>query len=234
MRRRFTRMLVALLMLSGMATQAAAHFLFIRIGEPDATGRRVEVFFSEHAQAGDPAFVEKIAHTKLWVQKTPGEFTALEVHKAADRLTAQLPDGQAVSVIGQCEYGVLVRDVPFLLRYYPKAVTGAPEAVNALKPRDKIPLEIVARFSEQGVTLTALRHGKPVPGAVFTTIDDDLVNEELKADADGHATWKSKTAGYYCVYTRAVTKQAGKSGEKSYDEIREFATLAFPWPLKSP
>ena len=35
--------------------------------------------------------------------------------------------GQTVSVVGRCEYGVLKRDKSFLLKYYPKAVSGKPE-----------------------------------------------------------------------------------------------------------
>lgn len=213
------------------ARDAQAHFLFIRLHSPTANGGQVEVFFSEHATAGDPKFVEKIAHTKLWLQKSPGEFTPLDVRKATDRLTATVPAGQAASVIGECEYGVLTRDNSFLLRYYPKAVSGDPQQVNLLKARDKTPLEIVPRFEEGGVKLVALHHGKPLPGITFTTVDDDLANEELKADDAGSVTWKPKKPGYYCVYVRANTKQSGTAGGKPYDEIREFATLAFPWPL---
>ncbi len=87
-------------------------------------------------------------------------------------------------------------------------------------------------FDKDSVTLTVMKEGKPVPDAVFITVDEDLNNEEIKADASGRATWRPKTAGYYCVYTKLVTKQAGEARGKAYAEIREFPTLAFPWRVE--
>ena len=81
------------------------------------------------------------------------------------------------------------------------------------------------------MVLTLLREGKPVPGAVFTTVDDDLANEEVKADAAGKAIWKPPSPGYYCIYTKLVSKTPGEWKGKPYSEIREFATIAFRWPL---
>ena len=78
-------MLSAMVLVS-LATQAHAHFLFIRIGPQAEAGRSAEVFFSEQAEAGDPKFVAKIAHTKLWIQTRPGEFRELTVRQASDRL----------------------------------------------------------------------------------------------------------------------------------------------------
>jgi hypothetical protein len=212
---------------------ANAHFLFLRIGAHAEAGRSVEVYFSEYAHAGDARFVEKIKPTKLHIQETPGKFQPLVVKPGTDRLRAFLPSSGSVSVSGELVYGVLKREVPFLLRYYPKAVSGAPEKLNAMTVRKGSPLEIVANWSETGVTFTALRHGKPFPGALFTTVDADLVNEELKADNNGRVSWKPDAAGYYCVYIRATDKQAGEHGGKSYTEIRDFATLCFRWPLTS-
>jgi hypothetical protein len=97
---------------------ANAHFLFIRIGDQAEAGRAVEVYFSERAAAGDAKFISKIAHTKLWIQTKPGEFSALDVKQATDRLRGWLPAPATVSVTGVCQYGVLKRDVSFLLRYY--------------------------------------------------------------------------------------------------------------------
>jgi hypothetical protein len=213
-------------------SSASAHFLFIRIGPHAEAGRGVEVFFSERAAAGDPMFVEKIAHTQLWMQTTPGEFQPLEPHKGVDRLRAFLPASGTVTVVGSCEYGVLARKIPFLLRYYPKAIAGDPAQLNEAKPCDKLPLEIMATIKGDEIVLQALQNGKPLPGVKFTTVDDDLVNEELQADDAGRATWQPSAAGHYCVYTSVVTPRAGELQGKKYTEIREFATLAFRWPLQ--
>jgi len=212
---------------------AQAHFLFIRIGPAAEAGRAAEVFFSEIATAGDPMFIDKIAHTKLWQQAKPGEFTPLTVRKGADRLRAALPADGSVVVVGECQYGVIAREkqTPFLLRYFPKSVAGAAESLNQMQARPGSPFEIMATFTDEQITFVVLRDGKPLPGAVLTTVDTNLANEELSAGADGRAVWKPASPGAYAAYTRFVTKQAGSVENKKYEEIREFATIAFDWPL---
>jgi hypothetical protein len=215
------------------AAEARAHFLFIHIGPPAEAGRVAEVYFSELAEAGDPRFIEKVAHTQLWLQDAPGNFQPLKVHKAADRLRAFVPVSGSLAVVGVCEYGVLGRpkQTPFLLRHYPKAVAGDPKDLNLLRPRPEIPLEVVATFEGEQIIFTALREGKPLPGAVFITVDTNLANEKLTAGSDGRATWKPPAPGKYSVYTRYDSKAAGELRGKKYEEVREFATLAFTWPL---
>jgi hypothetical protein len=226
-----------------MSKQAAAHFLFIRIGAHAEAGRSAEVFFSEQAEAGDPKFVAKIAHTKLWIQSLPGEFRELPVRQAADRLLAALPSDQTMSIVGQCEYGVVARpkQTPFLLRYYPKAVTGNLDELNKLTPRPEIPFEIQPVFERNGpdkssggkIRLVALRNGKPIPNATFIAVDSDLNEQTVQAGPDGFASWAPPAPGRYSVYTRETLSQPGTLRDKKYDEIREFATLALFWPLES-
>jgi Protein of unknown function (DUF3386) len=242
-RSRWVGAVFAGVVLMSVANPAHAHFLFIRISPQAEAGRSAEVFFSEQAEAGDPKFVAKIAHTKLWAQTRPGEFHELRVRQAADRLRSALRSDHSLSVVGECEYGVLARpnQTPFLLRYYPKAVAGDPDELNRLMPRQEIPYEIQPTFethrqasekpAEARIRLVALRNGKPVPGAIFTVIDSSLSERTLKAGADGMATWGPPAPGQYSVYTRVTRKQHGTLGEKIYDEVREFATLAFTWPL---
>jgi len=223
----------ALVLFAFPATDARAHFLFIRITPMAEAGRSAEVYFSEQAEAGDPRFVEKVAHTKLWMQTEPGKFEELTVRQGADRLRASLPTAESVTVVGKCEYGVLARpnQTPFLLRYYPKAIAGTPDVLNRLTPRKEIALEVVAQVEGDRLRLSALRDGKPLPNVVFNTVDSDLTGGEVKAGADGSAVWKPPAPGRYSVYMRDDLKQSGTLDGKSYEEIREFATLAFTWPL---
>ncbi len=242
---RWVRASFAVVVLLSFGSQALAHFLFIRIGPEAEAGRVAEVFFSEQAEAGDPKFVGKIAHTKLWIQTRPGDFRELPVRQAADRLVAPLLSDRSVAIVGQCEYGVLARpkQTPFLLRYYPKAVAGNPDELNVLTPRREIPFEIHATFETSGqhndkssserIRLVALRDGKPIANAVFTAIDSDLSEQTIKAGPDGTAAWSPPAPGRYSVYARETLKQPGTRGGQNYDEIREFATLAFTWPLTS-
>lgn len=216
------------------AAEARAHFLFIRIGPLAEAGRSAEVYFSEQADAGDPRFIDKVAHTQLWLQRRPGQFQPLKVQKGVDRLRAIVPPEGTIAVVGQCEYGVLARpkQTPFLLRYFPKALAGHPEELNRLSPRQEIPFEIMATFENDTVRLVVLENGKPQPNAVFHTVDVDLNNEEVKAGSTGEARWKPPASGTYSVYTQRTLKRTGENAGKAYEEIREFATLAFTWPLE--
>jgi hypothetical protein len=228
---RRTRLALTCVLILALGTAARAHFLFIRIGEPAEAGRTVDVYFSEKAEAGDPRFIHKVAAARLTLQAAPGKFQPLTVREGADRLRASLPAAGPVSVTGFLEYGVLKRETSFLLRYYPKALAGDPASLRALKPDPHSALEIDAKFEGDHVELTLLRDGNPVPGAQFTTVDDDLVNDEIKADSAGKATWKPPAPGFYCIYTKSVLKTPGQWKETPYSEIREFATIAFRWPL---
>ncbi|HWB09040.1 MAG TPA: DUF3386 family protein [Pirellulales bacterium] len=216
-----------------LASSAEAHFLFIRVTPPAEGGRAAEVYFSEQAAAGDPRFVEKVAHTKLWKQTEPGKLEPLEVRKTADRLRAHLPSSGSVSVIGVCEYGVLTRERPFLLRYFPKGLAGKPDELNRFQRRPEAPLEIMATIGDESIELAALSDGQPMPGAMFHAVDEDLSEEEIAADDDGRATWKPSAAGTWSIYVKRVTPTGGERDGKRYDEIRDFATVCLSWPLAS-
>ena len=127
----------------------------------------------------------KLPTPSFGCKKLAGKFQSLDVRQATDRLRAFLPSRGTVSVVGECEYGVLQRDVAFLLQYYPKAIAGEPEKLNALQPRPSIPLEIMPRMDGKKITFTVLHEGKPLPKVKLITVDDDLVNEELTTDAAG-------------------------------------------------
>jgi hypothetical protein len=214
------------------APPASAHFLFIRITPPAEGGRAAEVFFSDRAEAGDPTFIDKIAHTKLWAQAAPGSFQPLSVRAATDRLRALVPGTTSLAVIGACDYGVLTRKTPFLLRYFPKALVGTAENLNRMQPSDKLPLEITAHITDDGIRLVALREGKPLPGAEFlTAATGQTKSPVLKADDHGAALWKPAGPGTYSLYTSFVSKTPGTRNGKEYEEVRDFATLAFTWPL---
>jgi hypothetical protein len=225
--------LVSLVVMGVSIVPARAHFLFVRIMPPAEGGRPAEVYFSELAEAGDPRFIDKIAQTQLWVQTVPGKFESLQVHKATDRLRAFLPGTGSLMVVGNCPYGVLARSKQpaFLLRHFPKAIAGIPEELGKLTPHGKLPLEIAITIEGDRLHFVALRDGKPMPQAEFITVDAELNNEKIAAGTDGKGTWKPPRPGNYAVYTRDTRKESGEFNGKKYDEIRDFATIAFRWPL---
>jgi hypothetical protein len=215
-----------------LTSSASAHFLFVRICPPAEGGRAAEVYFSEYAAAGDPRYIDKVATAEFAVQSNPGEFRPLAMQKLSDRLRAHVPMSGPLMVAGQLDYGVLHRPAqpPFLLRHYSKAVAGTAEEVNRFSAKGS-PLEVVAQFEQDHVVLTALLHGKPMPGAKFTTVDSDLSNEELTSDSDGRATFKPAAPSVYAIYVAHVDPTPGEHRGESYKEVRQFATLAFSWPL---
>lgn len=223
--------LVAAGLLAIAPATAGAHFLFIRIMPPAEAGRNAEVYFSERAAAGDPRFIDKVAHTSLKAQTAPSEFKPLAVNKAADRLRAHLPSQGTLAVAGFCEYGVLARpgESPFLLRYYPKALAGLPDELNRLKADGDCAFEIMAQIRGDDVELTALADGRPVPRAQFHIVDSSLTEEYLAADDEGHAAWRPDTPGDYSIYVKRVLATPGEHEGQQFDEIREFATLWLNW-----
>jgi hypothetical protein len=225
-------LLTALFAMVLWAKPAQAHFLFVRICPPAEGGRGAEVYFSELAAAGDPRYIDKVAGAQFWVQPAPGDFRPLQMRKLSDRLRAHLPTSGSLMVVGQLDYGVLDRPgLPtFLLRHYSKAVAGQPEELNRLQPKGTA-VEVVAHFEADRVALTALVGGKPAPNATFTVVDSNLATEELKGDAGGNATFTPSTASVYSIYIGHVDKTAGEHRGLKYQEVREFATLAFAWPL---
>jgi hypothetical protein len=229
--RRWLIWTLATLVLGG--AEARAHFLFAKVGPMAEGGRSAEVYFSDKAEAGDPKFVDKIASTKLWAQSTPGEFRPLTVRKGVDRLVTHIPASGAIGVVGECQYGVIARpnETPFLLRYYPKAIAGPAAELNKLKTREGADLEILAEFEGDRIKLLALRNGKPLPKASFHAVDADLKESVIDADGAGRASWTPSSSGTYTVYFRSDLKTPGEVEGKKYDEVREFATLAFDWPL---
>lgn len=224
-------MLWSLLLLAQTASVASAHFLFLRITPPAEAGRAAEVYFSDLPEAGDTRFIDKIAHTKVWLQAEPGKLTPLLVHKGEDRLRAVVPAGGSIAVVGHCEYGVLPRKTPFLLRHFPKALDGTAAELNRMRPSDNVPLEIVAHFENSEVRLQALQGGKPLGGVEFFAVGKGLSNVKFRADGDGKATWRPPHRGRFAIYFGVFTKTPGQRGDKKYEEIRDFATLTFTWPL---
>ncbi len=213
-----------------ISARVDAHFLFIRIVPTESNGRNAEVYFSDGAEAGDPLFIGKIAGTELWTQTKPGTFTPLKIQKGEDRLTANLPKNGSLAVVGICRYGVVRRR--FLLRHFPKAITGSVKDLSPMKPFDKVPLEILATVKNSKLELTALKRGKPWPNAKVATLDRKLRGGFLKCDANGKLSWTPPHKGWFMVYVSEFQKKSGKHNGTAYREIRDFATLSFQWPMK--
>lgn len=228
---------LTILALATLSPIIHAHFLFIKVTPMAEAGRGAEVYFSEFAEAGDPRFIAKVAAgTTLRIQTKPGKIELLPAATATDRLRAVVPSNGAMTVYADCVYGVLsggVRKGSFLLRHYAKGISGKPDEINAFHALTGTPLEIAPKILEDGksIELTAFRKGEPLGSATFTTIDADLNNTTIKANEKGTIAWTPPSPGRYSVTLRDDLKTKGEHNGKSYDEIRDFATIAFDWPL---
>jgi hypothetical protein len=230
--KRFAVFLIACTVAALNAGPVQAHFLFARILPHAEAGRAVEVFFSDRPDAGDPAFIDKIAHTKLWAQTEPNQFQPLTLVKASDRLRGSLPSAGTLAVVGACEYGVLARpkQPAFLLRHFPKAIAGEPKTLQTFAPKRDIPFEMMFAFDgEQMQFWTRHERGVLVPEE-FVILGTSPKSTKLKPGKDGKVAWKPE-AGRFVVYAGLFRKEAGTAGEQKYEQIREFCTLEFSWPL---
>lgn len=225
--------LFSTLLITAVALQAAtahAHFIFLKV-VPAAAGPTAEVYFGEGPEADDPDLIGNIAHVKLWERAAAGGLKLLTVTKGEDRLTAPLTAAKTIQVVGACEYGVIARGTPFLLRYYAKALSGDPTEAGALPPSSELPLEVMSQFTADGVTVTVLYQGKPVPKAALTTVDKQGKTTKVEANEQGQLTWKLSEPGTYAVFAKHVVPTAGEFKGEKYSEIRAYSTLTFPFPL---
>jgi hypothetical protein len=211
---------------------ASAHFLFVRVTPQAEAGRFAEVVFSDRPDVGDPQFLDKIAGTKLWAQSEPGKFLELKSVKTSDRLRALLPSGGALAVVGRCDYGVLARPnkPAFLLRHFPKSIAGEPKRLTEFGAKKGLPFEIVYAIEGNQLHFTALRDGQPVPKIEFNLLGTSPKSSKLTADEKGMVTWMA-TPGRFAVYVGQTLKTPGEHDGTKYDEIRDFASLSFDWPL---
>jgi hypothetical protein len=104
--------------------------------------------------------------------------------------------------------------------------------LNKMQPTPRVPLEIMATIKDDAVHVVALRDGKPIPNADFDAVGRGLKDVKFKANAAGVATWKPPHPGRFAVYTGLFTKEKGVRGDRKFEEIRDFSTLMFTWPIE--
>ena len=227
-----------MLTLGALVCTLCSHFLFIRIGPMAEGGRSAEVYFSEQAEAGDPKFVDKIAgHAALAPDRPPGSSSRSTVRQGAPTGSGRrCPASGSVAVVGVVRVrgaGAAEPDaVPAPLLSQGdrgQARRAEPDARPGPRSRSRS----WRRSRGTAIRLVALREGKPVPGAVFHAVDADLTEVEVHRR-------RRRLGRPGRPRARAVTRstpqrhdQAGgrRPDGKPYEEIREFATLAFAWPL---
>ena len=223
-----TRLFVCCLLALTLAASAGAHFVFV---VPDKDGSSAKVVFSDSLEPDENVPITKISATKLTVRSADGKPEALSWKKGEHSLDLKLP-GKGVRVVqGTTTYGIFARekDNPSLLRYHPRAVVGTP--VEAMKPDEKLPVELIPVFADGKVRFLAAGKGKPLADAEVVVLLPGSKSQKAKTDGKG-LTEAFDAAGRYGAYVRRTVKQAGAHDGKKYTQIADYATLVVDLPAR--
>lgn len=229
-------MLFVAIAISVFASQAHAHFLWLKSDAPDGKPQAVLIFGES---AADEAYhlPESLADVEIFCRTPNGERTALKTVKVDndDRvgLVAPLPNAELPEVVETTrEYGVYG---DFLLTYYAKHIHAkSNDQVSAAGPSKELKLDVVPKATDDGLELTVLWDGKPREGVdVNVKVDgenEDVEAVKLKTDADGKVTLQPEGAGLVAVLANVHDgSQSGELKGKKYTSAAHYSSLTFPW-----
>lgn len=230
---------------------AAAEQFTIQIGPNLGGGRReVSAQFRTPSAGADPTSIAEFSHTKFWTWDSDSPRPRLiELEREHSRLrTTVITRAAAMKVGGECVLGVVTRETPILLRYFPQAVAGDPAKVSYLQPAAELALQIVPVFTDSAVRFQVLADGKPLADAEVLILDaahhEHGTSEEvvLHTGPDGLTTftpaggaaqdyWPLPGDGDYTIYVRRERPQTGTYQGTEYTAVQDLATLSLRWPL---
>ncbi len=201
---------------------AEGHFPFV---VPDDKGSSAKVVFSDSLKPDPNVQIEKLASTKLTMRDATGKESAIEWKKGEACYELSIPGSGNRVVYGTTEYGVLQKGdtKPFRLIYFPKAIVGAGSAKEATIG-EKLGLEVVAVAAAGKVKFQVLAAGKPVADSEVTVMLPDATKKAVTTDKQGF-TPEFQEVGRYGVIAKLIEAKTGEHGGKSYDEVRNYATL---------
>lgn len=228
------RLGLATLTIAAYTSVASAHFLWIVSGESSPDGK-VHVYFSESATPDDASLLDKVNGLKVWSMSRGmrgAKFDDVAVgrkEKTEESLSAETPKGAAVVGLTH-DYGVMSRGgATFLLRYsaktYPTAMPGTWQAVG---DAERATFEIVPKWVDGKLQLTALAAGKPLAGSEFAVSGAGLEEKKQTADAEGRVFVEPTKDGVLSARAKRTIEQKGELDGKAYPEVRHYATIALP------
>ncbi len=230
MRHLFAGFLLVIIPLS-----TSAHFIWIVPG-PNAPPQKVMVYFGDRLQPDKPELLKTVAHTSLSAHRSNGKAADLKIVPSRSskegHYEVSLPKQDISIVTGHCKWGVhtlkeLGESTPFLLHYHVKAVLKSAEKESAGKSFPGMKAEIIPIFKEGMLHLRVLFNGKPVSKVRVTIlVPGQKKILSYRTRRNGECRIKPSRSGIYAIWVLAgVEKTSGKHGEKSYEEIRHYATL---------
>ncbi|MBX3442429.1 MAG: hypothetical protein KF774_08475 [Planctomyces sp.] len=214
----------------GLALPSVAHAHFLWFVQKAESGQtEVHVYFSEDAEADDPALLNRLADLKA-KRISPRAVEELALTKGEDSLQAPLPADDANFVVGVCDFGVIARgDAKFRLKYYAK---GGPAITNpawqSLDAGKELELDVRPAIDADGQLLVTVQwRGKPAEGAEVTAVLPNVGDVKSAADAQGQARFPLNASGLHAVRARVMEEASGEHNGQQYDSIRHYSTVTF-------
>jgi len=213
-----------------LVTQANAHFVWIAVQPGEGGKQEAHVWLSELAEPDDEKLLEKIVQTKAWSRAANGETKPLKLEKRVEAggggLVGVLADGN-LAASATCDYGVIERrGAIFWLQYQAKYLHSADPAFKALARDEALTLDVVPGAIGEKQELTVLYQGKPVKGSEVTVLSPSSDEEKATTDAEGKVVVAGGKSGLYSIRAKWEVQGAGKQGDKEYQKIVYYSTLA--------
>ena len=213
-----------------LSSLAQAHFVWVL-----KTGDKVQVHFSESADAPEPELLKNVAAANVWAV-VPGERGRTTMKDVAltlsnDSLSGDA-DSKATAIVLAHDYGVVNKgEAVFRLQYLAKQhLSPLPGQWFAVNDTERLPLEIMPSWNGHRLQLAVTWNGKPAPGVEVTAAGCSL-DEKLTTDDQGLAVCEPKTDGLLSVRTKMVEQTSGQLDGKTYDSVRTYSTLTLPVKL---
>lgn len=221
--------LFATVVLGIAASTSLAHFLWID-SKAAEVGLEVLAGFGE-PEGWDPEMVDRIKSAKYWIRGANRELQPLELTLDSEKgkYRAKIAGTPPTAILGVCDMGVVSfgKGKPFWLRYTSKELVGAPGRWNDVKASEPNRIEVLATRDGNGIRLTTIHLGKPLADATIKAFPPKGDKIELKTDSSGTARWSITQSGRHQLYVGGTVAGAGEHDGKTYDNIKDYATLTF-------
>ena len=227
---RFKAAVLAVALTAGVASQAAAHFLWL-VPEAISVDAKVHVYFSDGAHPDRPELLDKVAKVQVWRMTEQRKFESVAVTKGENSLCASgLPNDMGSTYGLSHDYGISSKSGdPKRIFFHAKAHTSAdPATWKSVRDAKRLPLEIVPTREGMKYAFTVLSSGPPLAKATVTVTGPDSLKLTAETDEQGRAVFELPQSGLYGIWTKLVDPAKGELDGKPFVETRHLSTLSLP------
>ncbi|MCE9554239.1 MAG: DUF3386 family protein [Planctomycetes bacterium] len=223
------------------ASDAQAHFIWVKL-VPGANGElAAKAYFGETPAPDRDELLDKISNVKFQVRGATGEAQPVSLKKSGEGDHAELavPVGVAApcSLEATCDYGVYdMHDRSVLLQYYAKAVQAkSANDVGRLGPAAALKLDIVPSCESGQLKAVVLWEGKPQKGLSVQVIGPDKKRQKLETNEQGAVSFAAPQGGAYALLASHTEKdRAGERNGRKYASVGHYCTLTVDLPTSAP